>query len=210
MIVTGKLIEYLDNGKFICALVTESQPKKLRLINQNGREVNLPLSRVVHSSVESHPTELSRESVTKHLQETTAKRSALMDHINLREIWELTSEESSNAFSPAFLTELVFGSEATDNTISAFLRCVFEDKLFFKYKEGRILANSAEKVKLLQIQLEKENKRAELIRESGGAIARIMEASTSPKEFDPIQVELLDLIRDYYLFGSDAAEAQTT
>ncbi len=42
MIVTGKLIEYLDNGKFICALVTESQPKRLRLINQNGRELNLP------------------------------------------------------------------------------------------------------------------------------------------------------------------------
>ena len=146
MIVTGKLIEYLDNGKFICALVTESQPKRLRLINQNGRELNLPLSRVVHCSKETHPTELSRESVTKHLQDTTEKRGSLMSHINLEEIWELTAEDGSNSFSPIFLAELIFGSEATDNTVSAFLRCIFEDKLFFKYKEGQVQVNSAEQV----------------------------------------------------------------
>jgi len=207
MIVTGKLIEYLDNGKFICALVTESQPTRLRLINQNGRELNLPLSRVVHCSKETHPTELSRESVTKNLQDTTKKRGSLMDHINLEEIWELTSEDGSNTFSPVFLAELIFGSEATDNTVSAFLRCVFEDKLFFKYKEGRIQVNSAEKVQQLQIQQKKEAKRAELIREGAKAVSRIMESDFSPGELNPIQVELLGVIRDFYLFGSDAAES---
>lgn len=207
MIVTGKLIEYLDNGKFICALVTESQPKRLRLINQNGRELNLPLSRVVHCSKETHPTELSRESVTKHLQDTTEKRGSLMDHINLEEIWELTSEDGSNTFSPVFLAELIFGSEATDNTVAAFLRCVFEDKLFFKYKEGRIQVNSAEKVEQLQIQQKKEAKRAELIQEGAKAVVRIMASDFSPGELNPVQVELLGIIRDFYLFGTDAGES---
>ena len=50
MTTAGKLIEYLDNGKFICAFVTEAQDKRLRLINQTGREINLPLSRVLHIS----------------------------------------------------------------------------------------------------------------------------------------------------------------
>ena len=207
MIVTGKLIEYLDNGKFICALVTESQPKRLRLINQNGRELNLPLSRVVHCSKETHPTELSRESVTKHLQDTTEKRGSLMSYINLEEIWELTAEDGSNSFSPIFLAELIFGSEATDNTVSAFLRCVFEDKLFFKYKEGQIQANSAEKVEQLQIQQQKEAKRAELIREGAKAVSRILESDFSPGELDAIQMELLGIIRDFYLFGTDSAES---
>ncbi|MCP4338916.1 MAG: RNB domain-containing ribonuclease [Desulfobulbaceae bacterium] len=207
MIVTGKLIEYLDNGKFICALVTESQPKRLRLINQNGRELNLPLSRVVHCSKDTHPTELSRESVTKHLQDTTEKRGSLMSHINLEEIWELTAEDGSNSFSPIFLAELIFGSEATDNTVSAFLRCVFEDKLFFKYKEGHIQVNSAEKVEQLQIQQQKEAKRAELILEGAKAVAHIMESNSPPGELDAIQMELLGIIRDFYLFGTDAAES---
>jgi exoribonuclease-2 len=207
MIVTGKLIEYLDNGKFICALVTESQPKRLRLVNQNGREVNLPLSRVVHCSDEIHSTELSRDSVTKHLQDTTQKRGSLMGHINLEEIWELAAEDGSTSFSPLFLAELIFGSEATDNTVSAFLRCVFEDKLFFKYKEGRILANSAEQVEQLQIQQQKEAKRAELITKGAKAVARIMEADFTPGELDAIQMELLAIIRDFYLFGTDAADS---
>jgi len=207
MIVTGKLIEYLDNGKFICALVTESQPKRLRLINQNGRELNLPLSRIVHCSKETHPTSLSRESVTKHLQDTTEKRGTLMDRINLEEIWELTEEDSANSFSPNFLAELIFGSEATDDTVSAFLRCVFEDKLFFKFKEGRIQVNSAEKVEQLKIQQQKEAKRAELIREGAKTVERIMKSDLSPEKLDSIQMELLSIIRDFYLFGTDAPES---
>jgi exoribonuclease-2 len=207
MIVTGKLIEYLDNGKFICALVTESQPKRLRLINQNGRELNLPESRVIHCSNESHPTELSRESITKHLKDTTEKRGTLMGLIDLEEIWELTAEDGSSSFSPNFLAELIFGSEATDDTVCAFLRCVFEDKLFFKYREGKVLANSPEKVEQLQLQQQKEAKRAELVREGTRAVARIVEANPAPGELDSIQIELLGIIRDFYLFGNDAPES---
>ncbi len=209
MIVSGKLIEYLDNGKFICALVMESQPKRLRLINQNGREINLPLSRVVHCSEDTHPTQLSRESVIKHLQDTTEARSSLMNHINLEEIWELTAEEGTSSFSPVFLAELIFGSEATDDTVCALLRSVFEDKLYFKFKEGRILVNNPEKVEQLQLQLKKEAKRAELIREGARAVAAILESNLSPQQLDPIQMEVLSIIRDYYLFGTDSAESDT-
>lgn len=207
MIVTGKLIEYLDNGKFICALVIECQPKRLRLINQNGRELNLPESRVIHCSTESHPTELSREFITRHLKDTTEKRSGLMALINLEEIWELTAEDGATSFSPTFLAELIFGSEATDDTVSAFLRCVFEDKLFFKYKEGSIQANSPEKVEQLQRQLAKEAKRAELVREGARAVARILEANPSPGQLDAIQMDLLQIIRDFYLYGNEAVDA---
>lgn len=209
MIVTGKLIEYLDNGKFVCALVMESQSKRLRLINQNGRELNLPLSRVVHCSQDSHPTQLSRESVIKHLQDTTETRSSLMDHINLLEIWELTAEEGTSSFSPGFLAELIFGSEATDDTVCALLRSIFEDKLYFKYKEGRILVNNPEKVEQLQLQQKKEAKRAELIKEGARAVAAILESNISPQELDAIQMEVLSIIRDYYLFGTDSAESDT-
>jgi exoribonuclease-2 len=209
MIVTGKLIEYLDNGKFICALVTESQPKRLRLINQNGRELNLPESRVIHCSNESHPTELSKEDIARHLKDTTEKRGSLMGLIDLEEIWELTAEDGSTSFSPIFLAELIFGSEATDDTVCAFLRCIFEDKLYFKYREGKILANSPEKVEQLQLQQQKEAKRAELVREGARAVARILESNPSPVELDSIQLELLSIIRDFYLFGNDAAESDT-
>lgn len=209
MIFTGRIIEYLDNGKFVCALVTESQPKRLRLINQNGREVNLPVSRVVHCSTSTHPTDSTREALTKHLRDTTDKRLSLMNNIDLKEIWELTADESSNAFSPSFLAELTFGEEASDDTVSAFLRCVFIDKLFFKYKEGRILANSPEKVEQLQVQQEKEAKRAQLINEGSDAISAIINSNPifSQKDMTPLQEEVLGAVKSYYLFGTDAPES---
>lgn len=207
MIVTGKLIEYLDNGKFICALVTESQPKRLRLINQNGRELNLPESRVIHYSCDGHSTDLDRETITRYLKETHQKRGDLMDRINLEEIWELATEEGTPSFSPVFLAELIFGGEATDDTVCALLRCVFEDKLYFKYKEGRILVNTSEKVEQLQLQLQKEAKRAELVNEGTKAVSKLLESNHPPSELEPLQIELLSIIRDFYLFGNDAVDS---
>ncbi len=208
MIVAGKLIEYLDGGKFICALVIESQPKRLRLINQNGREVNLPLSRVIHCSNKTHPTEgIPRDALIKQLRDTADKRCSLMKAISLQEIWELTSEDDSQSFTPSFLTELTFGEVANDDSISAFLRCVFEDKLFFKYKEGLILANHPEKVEQLQIQLDKEAQRENLIAEGSKFITTILSASTPLEKFGPIEEETLNILRNFYLFGTEAADS---
>ncbi len=207
MISTGNLIEYLDNGRFVCALVTESQPKRLRLVNQNGREINLPVSRVVHCSSEIHPTKVSRESLTQHLQSTTEKRNSLMNGIDLKEIWELTAEEPVSSFSPSFLAELVFGEEANDDIVSAFLRSVFTDKLFFKYNDGRIKVNSPEQVDQLQLQREKEAKKLELINEGSNAVAALVAAEETGEKLAPLLAETLQIIRDYYVHGNDAPNA---
>ncbi|WP_458777341.1 ribonuclease catalytic domain-containing protein [Desulforhopalus sp. 52FAK] len=207
MIATGKLIEYLDSGKFVCALVTESQAKRLRLINQNGRELNLPISRVVHCSDQTHQSDASRESLISHLKDTTDKRCTLMSQVNLKELWELTADESTSVFSPSFLAELIFGEDANDDTISAFLRCVFVDKLYFKYKEGKIQANSPEKVEQLLVQLQKEAKRNRLIEEGSAAVSKIQAPEFKHSELDPFQVEILEIIKEYYLFGGDAKDA---
>lgn len=208
MIVTGKLIEYLDSGRFVCALVTESQAKRIRLINQNGRELNLPLSRIVHCSDVTHSADISRETLIQHLRTTTDKRCSLMTQVDLRELWELTAEESTSIFSPSFLAELVFGEDANDDTISAFLRCVFADKLYFKYREGKVQANSPEKVEQLLIQQEKEALRNQLIEEGIEAVNHIQSDDfRHDTDLTPIQAEVLSIIRNYYLFGNDDKDA---
>ena len=209
MISTGKLIEYLDSGKFICALVVESQPKRLRLINQNGREVNLPLSRVVHCSNETHGTGQSREELVRNLKEISEKRRDLMTAIDLQELWELTSEEPDSSFRPSFLAELIFGELSNDDCVSAFLRSVFNDRLFFKYSEGLIKVNSPEQVENLQIQRQKEEKKRQIIHEGAAAIKDLFSGKHPQKEFDPLLRESLHLLRDYYVFGNDAKDGNT-
>ena len=57
----GTIIEYLDSGRFVCGLVLQDSNNRLRLLNQNGREMNLPASRVVTVSKTKHQINTSRE-----------------------------------------------------------------------------------------------------------------------------------------------------
>jgi exoribonuclease-2 len=155
----GKIIEYLENGKFICGFITETHPKRVHLFNQNRREINLPVSRIVHCSHISYPIDGNRDNLVHILQETNENRAKLMDEIDLEEIWDLLCEEGVDSFDPAFLAELVFGQEATDDFISAFLRAVFINKTYFKYKEGKIRVHSREQVETLLKQAEKEHEK---------------------------------------------------
>ncbi|MEN8200126.1 MAG: ribonuclease catalytic domain-containing protein [Thermodesulfobacteriota bacterium] len=207
MTSTGKLIEYLDGGKFLCAYVTGGQDKRLRLLNQNGREMNLPASRVVHLSEKTSPIDLPREELTRQLQQTAEKRKQLMEKIDLQEIWELTADESANSFHPEFLAELSFGKDANDDIVSAFLRSVFVDKLYFKYKENRIVAHSFDQIEQLRHQREKEEKTQALV-QSG---AEFLQEINDGEKIDALDhehgEECLNIIRDFYLFGTDSRHA---
>lgn len=209
MVTSGNIIEYLENGKFVCALVTECQNKRTRSLNQNGREINLPLSRIVHCSRATHPTTMNREELIRTLKSTNEKRSSLMAKINLEEIWELASSENSDAFDPSFLAELVFSEEATDDIVSAFLRCIFADHLYFKYKEGKVRAHSQEQVEQLRQQIEKEEKKRVLIEQGVAFLSRLKDSTEGEIVINQDEQEYLQMIRDYYLFGSDALHADT-
>ncbi len=206
-ISSGKLIEYLDNGRFICAFVTEIQPKRVRLFNQNGRELNLPVSRIVHCSHASYEHGLDRDSLIRLLKDTNEKRHALTEKIDLELLWELTCEEKSDTFEPAFLAELSFGRSVDDNDISAFLRSVFSDKLFFKFREGKIKVHSPELVKQLKIKQEKEAEKEVLIATGAALLERINSGKIAAEPYSEREEQILDAIQDYYLHGTDAPAA---
>ncbi|MEE4165849.1 MAG: ribonuclease R, partial [Desulfocapsaceae bacterium] len=196
-ISSGKLIEYLDNGRFICGFVTESQSKRIRLLNQNGRELNLPISRVVHCSESSHPGGSDRENLVKLLQDTTQKRRLLMEDVDLEMLWELTSDETTDTFEPHFLAELSFGCSADDDIVSAFLRSVFHDKLFFKYREGKIKAHSPEQVEQLRLQQHKEAQKQQLAVTGISLITRINEQAAAAAPYSEDEEEIHTLVQNY-------------
>ncbi len=207
MATTGKLVEYLDGGKFLCAYVTASQAKRLRLINQNGKEINLPASRIVHYSEKTHSVELPKEELIRQLQETAEARKQLIEKIDLQEIWELTSEETSNTFSPSFLAELNFGKDADDDTVSAFLRSIFIDRLYFKYKENKVIVHTAEQIEQLQNQRDKEKKLNTLITMGADFLQQVHNSPRKDIVIDENGKECFAIIRDFYISGSDSKHA---
>jgi exoribonuclease-2 len=205
IILQGKIIEYVEQGRFFCALVLQDNDKRLRVVNQNGKEINMPLSRVLHQSVRKYPVQLSREENMAMLQEAAERRQRLAGEIDLEELWQLAVEEGAPAFAPLFLAELCFGGEAGDDQSAAFIRAVFADPFFFKFKDGEILVHSPEVVQQLHERAEKERVRQEMMDKGGRMLQALMSGEAAPDwpELD----RCLALIRDYYLFGSEAPEA---
>ena len=108
MTLDGRIVEYLENGKFICAFVFEDTGNRLRLLNQNSRELNLPLNRIVHFTKEKTSVKRSREDIIGTLQETSKQREGLAQTINLDEIWGLVSEKPEESYEVNFLASLFF------------------------------------------------------------------------------------------------------
>jgi exoribonuclease-2 len=205
MSLDGRIIEYLENGKFICALVMEDMGSRLRLLNQNSRELNLPLNRVVHRSEQNLLPIPARQDIHVILEETAATRALLAEKINLAEIWETVAEKPEEAFTIEFLASLFYNTRPSDDQAAAFLRAVIAHRLYFKYKAGTIRVNSPETVALLQQNQEKEREEKQFIATNTAVLLRIRENGRPQPDWKD-QHRVLRLLADYYLFSKDAAD----
>lgn len=201
----GKIVEYIEQGRFICGLVQENADKRLKLINQNGREVKMARNRIIHEQKEA-VTCSSREEALKLLKEVDKRREEYAGRIDLAEIWELASEEEEDTFSPSFLSELFYGDQADADQEAGFIRAVIRDRFYFKYKNGVIQVFSPELVEQLRAQAEKE-KAKEALLEKGAAGIKALMSGSAPEDW-PERQRCLKMIRDYYLFGNEAEESE--
>jgi exoribonuclease-2 len=206
MAYQGRIVEYLENGKFICAYVSYDDGKRLRLLNQHNREINLSQTRVVHCSQEKYPPDLSRQELTALLAKSAEHRSMLSAEINLQEIWEIAIESNDAAFDVTFLTALAFGKNPTDDHCAAFLRAVFLDRLLFKYKAGQIYVHSPDKVEQIRLQQEREKQRELLLSRNAEGLVRLWNAEAQD-EWEG-KNECLQVLKEYYLFGKEAPEQE--
>ena len=203
----GSIIEYLDGGRFLCGLVLQSVGNRLRLLNQNGREMNLPTSRVVTISRTKYPVDISRTDCIALLKDAADKRAALTQDIPLQEIWELASEEEQTSFSPDFLAELYFGGNLTDDQSAAFLRAVFTDRFFFKYKNEKVNVHTPAQVEQLRHQRQKEKEKEAILTTGARNLQTIMDGGSVTKEQWPDRDRIFSWIADFVLFGSEAPES---
>jgi exoribonuclease-2 len=135
------------------------------------------------------------------------KRAALTEKIPLQDIWELAGEEEQASFPPDFLAELYFGGDLTDDQSAAFLRAVFSDKFFFKYKNDRVTVHTSEQVEQLRHQRRKEEEKEALLSAGARNLQRLAQGGEVTLDDWPERDTVLSWIADFVLFGSDAAEA---
>ncbi|MFZ5761344.1 MAG: ribonuclease catalytic domain-containing protein [Thermodesulfobacteriota bacterium] len=206
MAAIGRIVEYIEHGKFYCAVVLEESARRLRILNQHGRETNLPEARAIHQSRVALPQGLSRDEMQVRLKETDQHRQALMAAVDLAEVWELAKENADSLFAPTFLASLVFGEEPDDDQVAAFLRAIFLDRLYFKYKDGGIAVHHPEVVEQLRAKVEKEAEREALLGRGAENLQRLARGEELAAQW-PERDLCLRLVADFYLLGNEAPEA---
>ena len=197
----GKIIEYIDQGKFVCAVCLQDKGTRLHLLTPLNREVNLSPKRALLISSASMDTLGPRQELLSRLKQTEALRERLKGEVRVEELWELVRDEAAS-FDYTELAQLCFGDAITDDHISALVRALFEDRLYFKMRDGCFLPHSEETVDKIVRQREEEALREERLKQGSAWLKGVIgdKGVQEPAQKD----EIIDLLKELALFGNDA------
>ncbi|MDY6973325.1 MAG: ribonuclease catalytic domain-containing protein [Thermodesulfobacteriota bacterium] len=198
----GRIIEYIDGGRFVCALCLQDKGNKLHLLTSSKREVNLSPKRAILISKFVIDTLRPREDLLERLEQIEEHRNRLKNQINVKELWELIRDEKES-LSHSYLAQLVFGQTITDDHLSALARALFEDRLHFKMKDGCFLPNSEEKVDQIEKQIEEEALREERLNQGSAWLKDIQLGKKT--EDPPCREDIINLLVQLALYGNEAS-----
>ncbi|MBW2601751.1 MAG: exoribonuclease II, partial [Deltaproteobacteria bacterium] len=170
----GTVVEFIDRKNIISAVVLEQKYHKVRMLTMHNREISHAEKRLAHVSDEHFDLSVGRTHLVERLHSITAKRKQLQNQIDLKELWQVLHTE------PAWIdvqtmAEFCFDGGISSDHMSAVMRAVFEDRLYFKFDTYRFFPNSPEKVAQITAQVEEEAKKTRIIDEGTHWIRQTIE-----------------------------------
>lgn len=199
----GKIIEYINQSRFICCICMQDKGNRLHLLTPSNREVNLSPKRAIVISELTVDTLRPREELIELLKLTEKNRDRLKEQVDVKELWMLVNNEKES-FNNKYLAQLVFGDDVGDDHISALVRALFGNRVYFKMKDGRFLPNSEEKVYQIIKQKEEEAIREQKLNQGGVWLKSVLEGSNA--EAPAFKDEIIDLLIQIALYGSEAQD----
>lgn len=196
----GSIVEYIDQQKIISAVILSEKKGKLRLLNENSREVNFSEKRLSHVSQAKLDTEQSRMVLVNHLKKVTENRRKLSESINIKNLWEILHDEPGEIDIPA-MTLFCFDPPLTPDHEAAVIRAFFNDRLYFKFNKLLFLPYTEAQVEARKRQIRETRRREEMVLKGAAWLTRLQKSGNPVDAPDP---QVVNILKDYYLFGNDA------
>ncbi len=199
------VIDYYDNKKVSCAYVLEIEDRKLKIVNENGKELRISHARVLSRSRDSSfPFNGSRDDQIRRLKEISNSREEKKKQININELWEIVHTETSE-IDIIDLSELYFGLEVNHDGTASLLRAILEDKIFFKLANDKIVVATPDQVDHSLSQKKKEEERAAFHAACAQFLGLLKEERMSS---DSPPAGLVSLLEQAALKGADWTEVK--
>ncbi len=199
----GRIIEYIDQREIILSVCVKDRGSKLQLLTLSNHEVSISPRRALLVSSTTLDISKSREELLRELRVAQNRRIDYMKKVPIEELWELTYEEEG-AFTYRYLAQLSFGQDATDDHISALVRALFADKVYFKMKDDHFVPNSPEKVEQIRRAREAAELREMEITEGAHLLKDAVD--NRYREDLPIKERIIEILVQLALYGKDAPD----
>jgi exoribonuclease-2 len=199
----GKIVEYIDQKRFVLSVCLKDKLNKLQLLTSSNHEVSISPKRAFLVSSNFLNISKPRDELLRELKNIEQRRIEYMEKVSVHDLWELTQEENE-IFPFQYLAQLAFGDYITDDHISALVRALFSDRVYFKLQDNSFIPHSPRKVEQIQKAREAAELRESQIIEGAdflrGVInGRIPENPTRNKKIIEVLIQLA-------LYGNDAPD----
>ena len=201
----GQIVEFIEDERIITAVCVEERKGKIKVLTSLDREIYLASTRVIHTSKKLISLSQSNEALLRELQKVSELRNDLAQQINIPELWEILSEEDRK-YDSEEIAELVFTLKPTDDHVSAIIRAILADRLYFRFRLDGFRPNPPDTVEQIRIQREREKYKRELIEEGGQWLKAVWDGL--PGALPVRHKEIIEVLRDYALYGKDSQHAK--
>jgi len=201
IMIKGNIVEYIDQQKIICAVILQETKGKLRLLNENNREVSFSEKRLSHISQECLDTTVARNSIVTKLKQLTQNRKNLSETIDIKELWEILHEESED-IDLETMTLFNFDPPLTSDHEAAVIRAFFHDRLYFKFNRMIFVPYTPDQVEAKKRQIQEAEKREIMILKGASWINNVLNNKNGSNT--EVDQNIIDILKSYYLFKNDS------
>ena len=201
---SGIIVEYIDRQRILCAVVLEVKDKRLRVLTENNREVNLPASRLSHMCDLRIDLSQGRQRAVEALKNIVHRREELIETVDIKELWEVLNSERE-WIDLATMTEFCFPENPTQDHESAVIRAFFKDRFYFKFNPDRFFPYTEEQVQRIITQQEQAERRRRFIEEAAAWLKNNHsgDLSHSAERF-PRQAEFVEILKSVYIHKKES------
>jgi len=201
---SGNIVEYIDRQKIMCAVVLEVQNKRLRVLAENDREVNLPANRLSHQCKIRIDLSQGRAKMVAALKEIAHRREKLINYVDIKELWEVLNAEQEWV-DLATMTEFCFPERPSYDHESAIVRAFFKNRTYFKFYPDRFFPYSAEQVERLAAERKAAEWRTQMIQEGARWLKTVLSnRQVTTDVLSEAELEYAEILKSTYLFEKES------
>jgi len=199
----GRVVEYIDRQRIVCAVVLEVKNSRLRLLTEGNREVNLAAGRILFAGENGLDLSIGRSSLVETLKTKKQQRQTLAAQVRIRELWEVLNTERE-WIDLQTMAEFCFTKPHSDDHKAAVLHALFKNRNYFKFGQDRFLPYTEGQVEQIASQARENARRQRLIEDGGDWLNAVLNTPNPTIPAD--KQDLVKILESLYLDGKESSE----